>query len=170
MGSFGGRINVEGRPYTRLGENTTSPIQDFNPSTAGGGKLPPGRSFGCHNPEPHGTIRNALGIFPKYGWATKWHNYYIYIINQKSKMAAAIGGYFLKNLKNNNSDCMQDSCLIPTVLSIFSWSRNFMKLFTILCGSSGSQKSKMVAHKPEILISQLVYNITAEFQRQLPCV
>ena len=49
---------------------------------------------------PHGTNRNALMTFPKYGWATKWHNYCIYIVTQKSKMAAANGGYFSKNFKN----------------------------------------------------------------------
>ena len=42
--------------------------------------------------QPHGTNRNALV-------ATKWQNYCIYIVTQKSKMAAANGGYFLKNFK-----------------------------------------------------------------------
>ena len=42
-------------------------------------------------------------------------------------------------------------------------------LFFILCGASESQKSKMAAHKPEILISQHVYNIAEKFQRQHPC-
>ena len=41
-----------------------------------------------------------------------------------------------------------------------------MKLLSILCGASGSQKSKMAAHKDEALISQLVYNIAAQFQRR----
>ena len=58
---------------------------------------------------------------------------------------------------------MQYSCIIPTVLRIFSWFRNSMKLFTILCGSSGSQKSKMAVLKEEILISQHIYNIAAKF-------
>ena len=61
---------------------------------------------------------------------------------------------------------MQDNGIIPTALPIFSWSRNSMKLFTILCGASGSQKSKMAVFKEEILISQHVYNIAAKFQRQ----
>ena len=34
-----------------------------------------------------------------------------------------------------------------------------MKLYTIWCGASGSQKSKMAVLKEEILISQHVYNI-----------
>ena len=44
-----------------------------------------------------------------------------------------------------------------------------MKLFTILCGASGSQKFKVTAHKPEILIFQSVYNIAAQFHRLYPC-
>ena len=44
-----------------------------------------------------------------------------------------------------------------------------MKLFTILCGTSVSQKSKMAVLKEEILISQLVYNVAAKFQRQHLC-
>ena len=127
---------------------------------------------------------------------------------------------FEKLKKTNNSVCMQDICIIPTALYIFSWIRNSMKLFPILCGASesqkskmavlkeeilisqhvyniaeknptatfmfswlrnsmkifsiqcdasGSQKSKMAAHKPEILISHPVCNITAKFQKQLPC-
>ena len=44
-----------------------------------------------------------------------------------------------------------------------------MKTFPILCDASGSQKSKMAARKPEILISQLVYNIAEKFQRRHQC-
>ena len=44
-----------------------------------------------------------------------------------------------------------------------------MKLFSSLCGASGSQKSKMAVLKEEILISQHVYNIAEKFQRQHPC-
>ena len=36
-----------------------------------------------------------------------------------------------------------------------------MKMFSILCGASGSLKSKMAVYKPEILISQPVYKIAA---------
>ena len=108
--------------------------------------------------------------FPKYGWATKWHNYCISIVTQKSKMAAANGSNLLKNFKkNNNSDCMQANCIIPTTLPIFSRSRNSIKLFSMLYGASGSQKSKIAVIKEEILISQHVYNIAEKFQRQLPC-
>ena len=54
---------------------------------------------------------------------------------------------------------MQDSCIISTALPIFSWSMNTQKPYTIWCGASGSQKSKMAVLKEEILISQHVYNI-----------
>ena len=43
-----------------------------------------------------------------------------------------------------------------------------MKIFPILCVASESQKTKEVAHKPEILKFQPVYNITAKFHKQLP--
>ena len=43
------------------------------------------------------------------------------------------------------------------------------ELFSILRDASGSQKSKMSAHEPEILVSQHVYNIVAaQLQRQIP--
>jgi hypothetical protein len=35
--------------------------------------------------------------FSKFGWATKWHDYSIYIVTQTSKMADANSGYFLEN-------------------------------------------------------------------------
>ena len=41
--------------------------------------------------------------------------------------------------------------------------------FLILCNASGYQQSKKADHKPEILISQSVYNIAAQFQRLYPC-
>ena len=44
-----------------------------------------------------------------------------------------------------------------------------MKIFLILCDATGSQKSKMADHKPEILISKSVCNITAQFQQLYPC-
>ena len=64
---------------------------------------------------------------------------------------------------------MQDSCINPTALPTFFRSRNSMKLFYILCGASGSHKSKMAVLKEEILISQHLYNIAAKFQRLYPC-
>ena len=64
---------------------------------------------------------------------------------------------------------MQDSCIILTAQPIFSWPRNSMKLFSILCGASGSQKSKMAVLKEDFLISQHVYNIAANFQLQNSC-
>ena len=40
---------------------------------------------------------------------------------------------FRKNFKNNNnSDCLQDSCIISTALPIFFWSMNLMELFCSL--------------------------------------
>ena len=54
---------------------------------------------------------------------------------------------------------MQHNCKIPTTIPMFSRSKNSMKLFLMLCYASGSQKSKMVAHKSGILISQLVYSL-----------
>ena len=44
-----------------------------------------------------------------------------------------------------------------------------MKLYSILWGASGSQKSKMAVLKEEILISLHVYNIIEKFQRLNIC-
>ena len=44
-----------------------------------------------------------------------------------------------------------------------------MELYSILCGASESQKSKMAAVKEEELISQHVYIIAVTFQRHLTC-
>ena len=47
---------------------------------------------------------------------------------------------------------------------MFLMLKNSMKLSLILCDAKkGNLKSKMAARKPEILISQPVYNITAKF-------
>ena len=54
----------------------------------GGGKITPQADLLAAISKPHGTNRNALANFPGYGWATKRHNYCIYIVTQKSKMAA----------------------------------------------------------------------------------
>ena len=75
----------------------------------------------------------------------------------------------LTNRNTYISACTQRSDKIPTAISMFSWSRNSMKLFLILCYASGSHKSKMAAHKPEILISQPVHNVAAKFQRLYSC-
>ena len=64
---------------------------------------------------------------------------------------------------------MQDNCTIPTAIPTFFRSGNSLKQLSILCGASGSQKSKMAAQKDEVLISQQVYNIAAKFQRRHPC-
>ena len=44
-----------------------------------------------------------------------------------------------------------------------------MNIFPILFDANGSQKSEMAAHKPEILISQSVYNIGEKCQSQNSC-
>ena len=67
--------------------------------------------------DPHGTNRNALMTFPEYGWATKWHNYCIYVVTQKSQMATANGSYFLKNFKKTITQFVcKISCIIPYFL------------------------------------------------------
>ena len=53
----------------------------------------------------------------------------------------------LTNKNTYISACTQRSDKIPTAISMLSGSRNSMKLFLILCYASGSQKSKMAAHK-----------------------
>ena len=63
---------------------------------------------------------------------------------------------------------MQANCIIPA-LPILSSFRNSKKLFSILCGTSGSKYSKMAVLKEEILISQHIYNIADKLQRQNPC-
>ena len=40
-----------------------------------------------------------------------------------------------------------------------------MKLFSILCDANGNYKFKMAAYTKKILTSQLVYNVTANFQQ-----
>ena len=42
---------------------------------------------------------------------------------------------------------MQDNCKIPTAVPTFFRSGNSLKQLSILCGVSGSQKSKMAAQK-----------------------
>ena len=65
----------------------------------GGGKITPQADLLAAISEPYGTNQNALVTFPRYGWATKWHNYGIYIVIQKSKMAAESVSNFLKKFE-----------------------------------------------------------------------
>ena len=44
-----------------------------------------------------------------------------------------------------------------------------MTLFSILHNASRKSKSNMTAYNPEILTSQPVYNVAAQFQPQYPC-
>ena len=55
--------------------------------------------------------------------------------------------YIKLNHNNHSSACIQRSCTILTAISMFSRSRNSMKLFLILLDASICQKSKMTAHK-----------------------
>ena len=62
------------------------------------------------------------------------------------------------------------SCKIPTATLIFARWINSMKLFSLLCKASRSQKSKMATHKQRKLICQLVYNVAAQFHRLQTCI
>ena len=53
----------------------------------------------------------------------------------------------LTNRNTYISACTQRNCTILTVIYMFSFSMNPMKLLFILRDASGSQKSKMAAHK-----------------------
>ena len=77
---------------------------------------------------------------------------------------------FWKFQKPNNSDCMQDSCIIPTALPIFSWSKNSMKLLSILVWCKRkSEIQDYGSQRGNTNISAYVYNIAAKFQRQNSC-
>ena len=52
---------------------------------------------------PTSLHTDAIVTFPRYDWATKWNNYCIYIVMQKSEMAAANACFCIKNL-NRHSD------------------------------------------------------------------
>ena len=71
----------------------------INPYTVKGVKLPSKAYFLAAISEPHGTTRNSFLTFLEYDWATKWHTHCLYIVIQKSKMAAANVGCVLKNSK-----------------------------------------------------------------------
>ena len=55
------------------------------------------------------------------------------------------------------STIISRSCMIPTTISTLLRLRNSTELIPTYCDASGSKKSKMAAHKQEILIFQLVY-------------
>ena len=75
--------------------------------------------------------------------------------SKKSKMAAHKPGTFISQLVYNVDVQFQPlyHCFIKL--------RNSAELFLILYNASGRQQSKMAANKPEILISQPVYNLAA---------
>ena len=71
----------------------------------------------------------------------------------------------LTNTGNTHiSACILRSCKILKAKPIYSWLRSTMHLCFILCYASGDQKSKMAAHKQEILISLPVYIVAAQLQ------
>ena len=82
--------------------------------------------------------------------------------SKKSKMAASKTG------NTYISACRLDSNAIPKTTQTFSRSSNSMGLLQSLPDTTGSQKSKMAAAKPEILISHLVDWIATRFQRLPP--
>ena len=88
-----------------------------------------------------------------------------YIVGSERKSEIQDGGFQRGN--TNISACIQHNWKIPKDKHMFSRLYIRITLFSILCNGSGSQKSKMAAHKPEILISQPVYNITAKFKFQI---
>ena len=51
---------------------------------------------------------------------------------------------------------------------MYSRPRSAVQLCFILCNASEDQKSKMAAHKQEILISEPAYNVAAQLQRLYP--
>ena len=80
--------------------------------------------------------------------------------SQKSKMAAHKQEYLYLSLYINVAD------KITTAISMFSRSRNSMKLFLILSNANESQKSKMAAHKYRkysYLSLYSVYYVAAQF-------
>ena len=75
----------------------------------------------------------------------------------------------LTNTGNTHiSACILRSCTILTAKLMYSRPRSAMQLCFISCNASGEHKSKMAAHKQEILISELVYNVAAQLQRLYP--
>jgi hypothetical protein len=77
--------------------------------------------------------------------------------SQKSKMAAG------NNVISRISANIHDSNEFPMANPTFSAFIISMELLTILSDVNGSQKSKMVACKPDVLLSQLVDEMAAIF-------
>ena len=75
----------------------------------------------------------------------------------------------LTNRNTYISACTQRSDKIPTAISMFSESRNSMKLFLILCLCKRKSEIQDGGSQTEILISQLVHNVATKFQRLYPC-
>ena len=67
------------------------------------------------------------------------------------------------------SACILRSCKILTAKLIYSWPWSTMQLCFILRYASGNHKSKMAAHKQEILIYQPVHIVAAQLQQLFPC-
>ena len=82
--------------------------------------------------------------------------------SKKSKMAAH------KQEILHISTILSCWCMIPTTIFTFLRLRYSIELFPTLFSASGSKKSKMAAHKQEILIFQLLYHVAAWFQQQYP--
>ena len=133
---FGGQYILGGLRGTRGGVKPPSPLTNraLGEGPRRGNKGTPNRSFGC-NRRTAWNWPTALVTLPRYGWATKWHNYCIYIVTQKSKMAAANASFL-----NFNKQITQIVCTLSTALPIFYMSKNSMELFYVLWAASGSQK------------------------------
>ena len=82
--------------------------------------------------------------------------------SQKSKMAAG------NNVNSRISANIHDSNEFPTANPTFSAFSISMELLPILSDVSGSQISKKVACKPEVLLFQLVDEIETRFLKRTP--
>ena len=75
----------------------------------------------------------------------------------------------LTNTGNTHiSACTLRSCTILTAKLMYSRPKSAVQLCFIVCTASGNQKSKMAAHKQEILISEPAYNVAAQLHRLYP--
>ena len=70
-----------------------------------------------------------------------------------------------KTRKTSISACKHDRNEIPTAITMFSRSSSPIGQSVLLENLTESMKSKLASFKPEVLISQLVDNIGAKFQR-----
>jgi hypothetical protein len=84
--------------------------------------------------------------------------------SQKSKMAAE--NNVISRISANIHDSNEFLTANPTL--IFRRLASQWNYFYILSDVSGSRKSKMAACKPEVLLSQLVYEIETRFPRPTP--